>query len=142
MKRSNLLSEEFLQLFHNLAVADFVVVHAGHKDHAGQIAFFAQVPCLLRTYLHAVLGGNDDDGGVRSRYSFFHFADKIKISRGIENIDFVLFPLYRNNGSGDGELSLLLFTVKITDGCSVRYVSHAACHSGKISHRLADHLMN
>ena len=135
MQRSDPLSIQFRQLFHDLAVADIVDIHIRNKDHTGQVIFFAQIPCLLGSNLHARFSGNDDHRRVRCAGSLLSLADKIKEARGIQNIDLILSPHHRNHRCGNRKLAFDLLFIKITDGISVAYFSQAVGDTRKISHR-------
>ena len=136
MQRSDLLAVELLKLFNDLTIADIVIVHAGHEEHAREISLFAEFPCLFCTNLYAALAGNHDNSSIRNADSFFHFTDEVKETRCVEKIDLGLLPLNGNYGSRDGEFSLDLFFIVIAYRVAVCYRSHTSRNTGQISHSL------
>ena len=81
--------------------------------------FFAKLPCLDRTGLHAALSGNDDNRAVRGRQALLRLADKIKIAGCVEHVDFLFIPFDRNDRKAHGEAALLFFLVKVADRIAV-----------------------
>ena len=83
------------------AIVCIIQIHIGDIDHPGQVIFFAEFPCALRTDFDTGLTGDNDDGGIRHADRFFHFSDEIEISGGIKDIDLAVLPFNRDQGRLD-----------------------------------------
>ncbi len=83
MERRDLFAVTLGQICHNLTERSVVDIHIIHIDDPGQIIFFTQLPCLLRTDFHTGFTGYHNDSGSRCVHCLFHFAHKVKISRRI-----------------------------------------------------------
>lgn len=123
MERSNLLAEACFQFQDQFTVAGLVVVHVGDENDSRQVVLFAEVPGFFRAGLNAGLAVDDDDSGIRDAYSFLDFADKIKISGRIQNVDlnrsvFAVGILNRDQGCGNGKAAFLFFFIEIADRIS------------------------
>ena len=64
-----------------------VVVHVGDKNDARQFELIAQLPCLFRADLDACLAVYNNDRRISHTDCFFYFTDKVKITRGIQDVD-------------------------------------------------------
>ena len=111
--RGNLLAVAGSQILDYLAETCVIYIHLCYIYHSGQIVLIAEFPRLLRSYLHAGLSGYHYDGRIRRADRFFYLTDKIKISRGIKNIDLRLFPLDRNQACADRKSTFLLLFIKV-----------------------------
>ena len=64
-----------------------VIVHVGDENNAWQFELITQLPCLFRADLDACLTVYNDDRCVRHTDCFFYFADKVKVTRSVQDID-------------------------------------------------------
>ena len=122
------------QILDHLMIGHVVDIHIRDPEHSGDIEFLAQIPGLLCSYLHAVLPGDHDHGGVRHTQGLLHLSDEVKISGSVENIDFVFIPLERKDRCIDGNSPLLFQLVKIRDGVAVCDLPHSGCDTRQITH--------
>ena len=122
--RRNLLTISDSQIFHNLAETCVVHIHLCHIDHTRQVVLVTKLPRFFCTNLYTGFSGNHDNCRICCTHCFFYFADKIKISRCIQNIDLCLFPLDRDQARADRESALLLFFIKITGRIGLGNLSH------------------
>ena len=97
MQRGNSLAIHFLQLLHDLTVADIIYIHVRYKKDARETVALAEIPCLLRSYLHACLAGDHNYRGICCSGCFLCLSDKIKETGCIQNIYFVFPPLNGNH---------------------------------------------
>ena len=97
VQRGNSLAVHFLQLLHDLTVADIINVHVRYKKDTRETVALAEIPCLLRSYLHACLAGNHNNRSICRRGCFLCLSDKIKETGRIQNINFVFPPLNGNH---------------------------------------------
>ena len=94
----------------------------------------AELPCLLRAGFDPRLAGNHDNRAVSNTERLFHFADKIKESGSVENIDLIVIPLDRNQRCANGNSSLLLLLCKVGNGIAVLNLTHSGCQTAQIGH--------
>ena len=96
MERRDLFAVHLGQILYGLTEADVIDIHTCDKDHTGQIVLFAEIPCLLGTNLYTGFTTDNDDRCICGSNSLFCFTDKIKESRGIQNIDLAAVPFDRH----------------------------------------------
>ena len=136
LERSDLSSELLLQLEKELTEAGLVIIHVGHEDHARKVVLLAHIPCLDGTRLDACLAVYDDNGCICYAGCLFHFADKIKITRSIQDINFkssvFTLELQRDHGSRNGKLSLDFFFIIIADRIPFRNASKSLGDAGNM----------
>ena len=123
------------QIFNNLTEAGIIHIHLSNIDHTRKIILITELPCFLGSYLHTGFSGNNDNSCIGCADCFFHFSDKIKISRCIKDINLCFFPFNRNQTCAKWEFTFLFFFIKITDRITVLNRSHTICCSRYISHR-------
>ena len=111
--RRDLLSVSRCQVLDHLAETCIVYVHLCHIYHSRKVIFIAEFPCLLCSHLHAGFSGDHDDRSVRRAHCFFHFSDKIKITRCIQYIDLRFLPLDGDQARADRKSAFLLLFIKI-----------------------------
>ena len=133
MKRCHLLAVQVGHIFHYLTKRSVIHVHVGNIDETGQLVFFAKLPCLLRADFNARLAVNYYDGCSCGTDCLFHFSHEIKITRCINNIDLVSFPLNGDHGGTDREMTFLFFFTVIAEGIAVIYLAHTGGDTGQIS---------
>ena len=101
VERNDLGTVELGEGIDRPAIVCIIQIHIGDIDHPGQVIFFAEFPCALRTDFDTGLTGDNDDGGTRHADRFFHFSDEIEISGGIKDIDLAVLPFNRDQGRLD-----------------------------------------
>ena len=84
------------RIFNNLTEAGIIHIHLSNIDHTRKIILITEFPCFLGSYLHTGFSGNNDNSCIGCADCFFHFSDKIKISRRIKDINLCFFPFNRN----------------------------------------------
>ena len=119
MKGCHLLSVKLCHILYYLPEGSIIHIHIGYINHSGQFIFFTQLPRLLGSHFDSRLAVHNDNRCSRSADCFFYLADKIKISGGIQNIDFRISPFNWNHGCIDGKLALLFFFAVITQRISI-----------------------
>ena len=80
IERRNLLAVQIRQRLHYFTERSIVHIHIRYKEHARQLVFLTELPCLLRPDFHACLTGYDDDRRIRRCHCLFHLAYEIKKS--------------------------------------------------------------
>ena len=99
--RSNLLAVAGSQILYHLTETCVIHIHLCYIYHSRKIILIAQFPCLLCADLYAGLAGYHDNRCICCADCFFHFTDKIEISRCIENVDLRFLPLDRDQACAD-----------------------------------------
>ena len=116
---SNTLSEMITKLAENSFIICIFIVHKVHKEHSGSTEFFNTVPSLFGTYFNTGLARYNDNGCI-SNICWKHFlADKIEITRCINEIDFYIFPLNRKNWWINWYMAFNLLWIIVADCISV-----------------------
>ena len=133
MERCHLLAIQVSHIFHYLTEGSVIHVHVRDIDETGQLIFLAKFPCLLGADFNAGLAVNYDDSCSCGADCLFHFSHEIKITRCINNIDLVSFPLNGDHGGTDREMTFLFFFTVIAEGIAVIYLAHTGGDTGQIS---------
>ena len=92
-------------------------VHAVDDDHTGQIALLALLPGLLSAH--------HDHRGVSHRQGLHHFALKIEISGGVDQVDLAVFPFHGGKRRADGNIALDLFRIIVRRRRAGVHTAHA-----------------
>ena len=126
----DLLAEALPQGVEGGVVVAVLLVGLGDVQEAGHIPLLAVFPRLFQAHGDAVLGGADDHGGVGGTKGLHHLAGKVKGARRIQHIDAAALVLQGRHGGGQGDLTLGLLGIIITDRIAVRAATHAVDGSG------------
>ena len=102
-KRNNALTEGFPQNGICLIKGCIILIQLIHKEDCRNGALLCCLPCLDRPGLYSILGIHDNQGTVSNRDSRFRTANKIRIPRCIDKVDFAILPLDRHQRSIHGD---------------------------------------
>ena len=133
---SDLLAEALPQGLEGGVVVGVVLIGLGNIDKTGHIPLFAVLPRLLQANGDTVLGGADDDGGIRGPQSLHDLTGKIKGARGIQHIDPAALVLQGRHSGGKGDLALGLLGIVVADGVAVHHTAHAVQGAGHVKQAL------
>ena len=133
---SDLVAEALTQGLEGGVVVGILLVGLGDVDKAGHVPLLAVLPRLLQAHGDTVLGGADDDGRVGHGQSLHHLAGKVKAARGVQHVDLTALVFQGGHGGGDGNLTLGLLGVVVTDGVAVHGLAHAVDGAGHIEQAL------
>ncbi len=136
VERSNLLAVQGGQILYNVTIRNLIDIHICYKEHARQMIFLTDFPCLLGSGLNAGLGADNDDRTVCNRNGLFHLTDKIKISGSIQNVELVIIPLNRNHRGVNRNLTLLFLLGKIADSRTILDLPQSGRQTAEICHCL------
>ena len=117
-------------------IVGVLLVGLGDIDKAGHVPLLTVFPRLLQAHGDAVLGGADDDGGIGGPQGLHHLAGEVEGARGIQHIDLTALELQGSHRHGDGDLTLDLLGIIITNRISVRSLAHAVDGAGHIKQTL------
>ena len=96
-------------------VVRVLAVHFVDKYHAGLTVLLGLVPLELRAYLHSLIGGDENDGGVADPHPGHDFADEVQVAGGVEEGYLGVAPLQGEQGEVDADVMLLFVGVVVGD---------------------------
>ena len=132
----DLLAEALPQGLEGGVVVAVVLVGLGDVHKAGHVSLFAVLPRLFQPHGDAVLGGADNHGGISGPQGLHHLTGKVKRARRIQHIDAAALVLQGRHSGGDGDLTLRLLRIIITDGISIGAAAHPVNSAGHIQKTL------
>lgn len=107
------VAEAHAQLFDDLLEIRMLAVHLIDKERARQLRLFRIAPGLFRFHLDARRRRNHDECAVRRRQRPFDFTDKVRISRSVDEIDFIITPFAGRQLHVDGQAALFFFRLTV-----------------------------
>ena len=123
------LTELLFQIQNQLSEGSLVIIHIADKEKSGKSIGFTKFPSPYRSRLNPRLTVYHDNRRIRRRNSLFNLSYKVEVSGSIQNIHLQLSGLSlildRNHGSGNGELPLLFFFIKVRQGVPVINTAHS-----------------
>ena len=135
-QRSDLLAEALPQSLKGAVVIAVVLIRLGDIDKPGHVPLLAVSPRLLQAYGNTVLGGADNDGGVRGPEGLHHLTGKVESARRIQHVDLAALVFQGGHRSGDGDLAAGFLGIVIADRISVRGSAHALDGAGHVEQAL------
>ena len=132
--RNNVCAERLLQLVQRCIIIGIFFVNFRNIKRTRLALVCQTLPRLFRANARSGLARNDNQTGFTHAQCALYFAFKIKEARRIQHIDLAAAVFYRRHCGGNRELSADLLRVIVTNGISVRDLSHAVCRLGHIQH--------
>ena len=127
-----------MQKSHGGAEVGVVAVDVVDEDGARDVHLLGCLPQLGRHDLRAIDGVNHEHGHLGGVHRGDRIADEVGVTRGVEQVDFVVLVMNSSNGRADGELAPDLFVVVIEIGLAVVGRAHAGRATGDEQHRLSE----
>ena len=112
-------------------------VELGDVEHRGQAGLGEALPALFGADGDTALGGEADESCVRHAQRLRDLTGKVEIAGVVDKVQLALVIFHRNDGRGDGILSLLLFVVKVGNGRAVGAFAETGDRLGGEQHALA-----
>ena len=135
-ERADAVTELTAESLERLFKVGVVLVHLGDINGSRKLALADVLPSLLSANVKSVLAGNYDDTETGDAKRLIDLADKIEISRSIENIDLVAIVVGEHGRGGNTGLSLDFFRVVVADGVAVAYSALAVGRAGNVKNAL------
>ena len=95
-----------------------------------------RVPCFFKAGGDARCGAQNDDRALHGVQRAGHFARKIEVTGNVNEVELLAVDFDRRHGRADGDMTLDLFGIVITDRVSILDTTLAVSHAGGIEHRL------
>ena len=105
-------------------------------DDARQTMLRGRVPCFFKAGGDARCGAQNDDRALHGVQRAGHFARKIEVTGNVNEVELLAVDFNRRHGRADGDMTLDLFGIVITDRVSILDTALAVSHAGGIEHRL------
>ena len=118
----------FFDTGHGAVDAHIVAVHFVDEQYAGDVAFGRGLPHNFGSYLHARHRIDQDQRPFANAQGTVHFANKIHVAGGVEQVDFDPVALEIGEGGGDGAFAGDFFFLKIHHGRATAHTTHAGCY--------------
>ena len=131
---NNFFTEEGFDLFHKVAEVHVFAVDFVDENNTGQADFFRIFPHAFGAHLHACCGVDDHKGCFRRAKGADGFADKIHISRRVDNVEFHFTPFDRNDAGADRCSTILFFFCEVGHGIFLIDVADLFGRAGLIKH--------
>ena len=112
------------------------LVLLGYVDDAGLVLALEIFPAALRAHAESVLGGAHQYAHLGGPDTGLHLSGKIEVARGVHHIDLHAVVHNGRHGEGNGDLTLDLLGIVITNGVAVRRLAQAVGNAGEIQHTL------
>ena len=96
--------------FHKVAV---FFVDAVHEQNGRDLASFDHFQHLFGAYRHAARRAGNHDCAVGNMQRADHFAFEVEESRGVDYVDFVIFPVSIADAHADGYFSCDFFLIEV-----------------------------
>ena len=111
-------------------------VHLVYDEHTAQVMGTGVIPCLFGADAQAVHAADHDHRGLDHAQGPHQFADEVKVSGNIDDIDNFSIPGNGSVRSADGKTALFLFRIKVGNGGTVLHLTLTVSHAGSEEHRL------
>ena len=129
-------AEGRLELLEHLVEIGVVAVHLADEDGAGLAELCGRLIGLFCADGNAGFAGDDDQGAVRRAEGLGLAKRKVEETGRVEEVDFHVVVLDRDDRKVQRGLSLDLFRVKVGDGGAVRHLAQAVGRAGAVEERL------
>ena len=135
-RRNDAVAVGAAQIVEHLAVVDMFTIDLRDGDDARKAVLRGRVPCFFKAGGDTRRGADDDDRALHGVQRAGHFARKIEVSGNVNEVDLFAVDFNRRHGRADGDMTLNLFGVVVTDRVSILDTALAVSHAGGIEHRL------
>ena len=135
-RRDDAVAVGAAQIVEHLAVIDMFTIDLRNGDDARQTMLRGRVPCFFKAGGDARCGAQDDDRALHGVQRAGHFARKIEVTGNVNEVELLAVDFNRRHGRADGDMTLDLFGIVITDRVSILDTTLAVSHAGSIEHRL------
>ena len=130
-------AEHLTQRVEHIEEVGMLFVELGDVEHRGQAGLGEALPALFGADGDAALGGEADESCVRHAQRLRDLTGEVEIAGVVDKVQLALVIFHRNDGRGDGILSLLLFVVKVGNGRAVGAFAETGDRLGGEQHALA-----
>ena len=135
-RRDDAVAVGAAQIVEHLAVIDMFTIDLRNGDDARQTMLRGRVPCFFKAGGDARCGAQNDDRALHGVQRAGHFARKIEVTGNVNEVELLAVDFNRRHGRADGDMTLDLFGIVITDRVSILDTTLAVSHAGGIEHRL------
>ena len=104
-------------------------VHFVHKHHPRNGIAIGLSPDRFRLRLNTANGAEHCDHPVENTHGAFNFNGEVDVSRGIDDVDAVVFPARGNGRCRNGDPSLPLLGHPVGDGSTVMHLANFVHHA-------------
>ena len=106
------------------------------EHHPGHAHLVGDLPHIFGLHLHAFDRAHDEDGEVAHAQRRDHVTDEVGVSRRVDEIDLVVFPLERRHRQRQRQPAPLLFGVVVAYGGPLIDAAHASGDPGAMQQGL------
>jgi hypothetical protein len=138
LQRHDAVAVGVAQGLQQAVVVRAVALHLVHKDQAGQLTRFTQLPSVLKSDLQLRLRGRNQDDRIDDLNCAVKLADEVGEARGVNKVDFVPLPLDRKQGCVEADFAPLLFGVEVRGRIACFNAANAVNMSSDIQEMLCE----
>ena len=115
-----------------------LLVQLVHNKDRGVAELRRVFPDDLRPHLGSLDGLDKDECCVRDPERCLHLAGEVRVARGIQDVNLVVFPFAEEEGGIDGDLAFDLIGVIVGEGITLFYSAEACRAPGGEEHRFSN----
>ena len=116
LHRHHFRAVDFPQLLHQHVVVTFLIIQLVHQENNRFAQLFSVAEMILRTYLHAILAIEQQDGRIGHVQCRNGSSHKVVAARAVYNVQLLPVPLHMENG-GKHRIAIFLLHREVIADC-------------------------